>query len=84
MNYGKTSYRMSLKVQFLHVRLDKYKDNIEAYSDMQGERFHQDIIDFEPHFQGSYNKNVMGDYISVLIRKNILKYKRKSWKTSHG
>lgn len=47
MNYGKTSYSMTLKVQFLHVRLDKYKDNIEAYSDMHGERFHQDIIDFE-------------------------------------
>jgi hypothetical protein len=51
-----------------------------AYSEEQGERFHQDILDFERHYQGQYNENMMGDYI--LIRESDLQYSRKS-RTTH-
>ncbi|MGH0166689.1 UNVERIFIED_CONTAM: hypothetical protein FKN15_053679 [Acipenser sinensis] len=54
-----------------------------AYSEEQGERFHQDILDFERRYQGQYNENMMGDYICWLIRESDLQYNRKSRKTTH-
>ena len=54
---------MSFKVHIFHSHLDKFKENMGAYSEKQGERFHQDILDFEYHHQGQYNENMMGDYI---------------------
>jgi len=39
---------MSLKVHILDVHLHKFKDNMGAYSEEQGERFLQDILlDFD-------------------------------------
>lgn len=43
---------------FLNTHLDKFKENMRAYSEEQDERFHQDILDFERHYQGVYNKNM--------------------------
>ena len=62
-NFAKMGCRMSLKVHILEVHLDKFKENIGAYSAEQGECFHHNILDFEHHYQGEYNKNMMGDYI---------------------
>ena len=36
---------MSLKVHILDAHLDKFKENMGAYSEEQGKRFHQDILD---------------------------------------
>ena len=58
---------MSLKVHILDAHLDKFKENMRAYSEEQGERFHQDILDFERCYQGQYNENMMGDYIWGLL-----------------
>ena len=77
-NYGKMGCRMSLKVHILDAHLDKFKEDMGAYSEEQGERFHQDILDFEHRYQGSYNENMMGDYIWGLIRESDFQYKRKS------
>ena len=74
---------MSLKVHILDAHLDKFKENMGAHSEEQGERFHQDILDFEHRYQGQYNKNMMGDYIWGLIRESDLQYTRKSRKTIH-
>ncbi|XP_058862618.1 uncharacterized protein LOC131704953 [Acipenser ruthenus] len=82
-NYGTMGCRMSLKVHILDAHLDKFKENMGAYSEEQGERFHQDILDFERRYQGQYNKNMMGDYIWGLIRESDLQYNRKSRKTNH-
>lgn len=60
--------RMSLKVHMLHAHLDKFKNNMGEYSEEQGERFHQDIMNFEQRYQGQYNENMIGDYIWGLIR----------------
>ena len=72
--------RMSIKVHILDAHIGKFKENMEAYSEEQGERFHQDILDFE-HRQ--YNKSMMGDYIWGLIKESDLQYTRKSRKTTH-
>lgn len=60
-----------------------------AYSEEQAEHFHQDILDFEHHYQGSYNKN-MGSLPSCSspifggpIHESNLQYKHKSQKSTH-
>lgn len=68
--------RMSLKLHMLHAHLDKFKDNLGEYSEEQGERFHQDIMNFEQRYQGQYNENMMGDYIWMLIRESSDDYTR--------
>ena len=74
---------MSMKIHMLDAHLDEFKENLGAYSDEQGERFHQDIKDFESRYQGQYNENMMGDYIWGWIRESDLEYRRKSRKTGH-
>lgn len=68
--------RMSLKLHMLHSHLDQFKDNMGAYSEEQGERFHQDVMEFERRYQGQYNEHMMGDYIWGLIRDSPYKHKR--------
>ena len=46
-----------------------------AYSEGQGDRFHQDVMNFERFYQGQYNENMMGDYIWGLIRESQYKHK---------
>lgn len=70
--------RMSFKVQILDAHLDSFKANMSAYSEEQGERFHQDLQHFERRYQGTYNEHMMGDYI---WRTRF--YTRKSRKTTH-
>ena len=55
--------RMTLKVHMLDAHLDEFKGNMVAYSQEQGERFNQDILDFERRYQGQYNEHMIGDYI---------------------
>ena len=81
--YHTMGCRMSLKVHMLHSHLDKFKDNLGAYSEEQGERFHQDILDFEHRYQGQYNENMMGDYVWGLIRETDTPHRRKSRRMSH-
>ena len=57
-SYGEMGCRMSLKVHMLDAYLDAFKENMGAYSEEQGERFHQDILDFERPYQGQYIMSV--------------------------
>ena len=82
-NYSAMGCRMSLKVHMLDAHLNTFKENMGAYSEEQGERFHQDMLLFERHYQGQYNESMMGDYIWGLIRESDLVYKRKSRKATH-
>lgn len=77
-NFKAMGCRMSLKVHMLHAHIDKFKNNMRAYSEEQGERFHQDIKNFEQRYQGQYNENMMGDYIWGLLRESTYDHKRKS------
>lgn len=81
--YRDMGCRMSLKVHILDAHLNKFKENMGAFSEEQGERFHQDIMDFERRYQGQYNENMMGDYIWGLVRESDLQYNRKSRKQTH-
>ncbi|KAL4706484.1 hypothetical protein ACJJTC_015682 [Scirpophaga incertulas] len=81
-NFSIIGCRMSLKMHMLHSHLDKFKNNMGAYSEEQGERFHQDIMEFERRYQGQYTESMMGDYIWGLIRETSTEHERKS-KTVH-
>ena len=81
-NFAIIGCRMSLKMHMLHSHLDKFKDNMGTYSEEQGERFHQDIMEFERRYQGQYTESMMGDYIWGLIRETSTEHDRKS-KTVH-
>lgn len=79
-NFKAMGCRMSLKVHMLHAHLDKFKNNMGEFSEEQGERFHQDIEDFERRYQGQYNENMMGDYIWGLVRESTDEHARKSYR----
>jgi len=57
-NYSKMDCRMSLKVHVLDAYLHSFKENMDAYFEEQGKRFHQDIQHFERHYQGTYNEHM--------------------------
>ncbi len=66
--YKSMGCRMSLKLHVLHWDLDVFKAHMGAYSEEQGERFHQDLHFFERRYQGQYNERILGDYVWGLIR----------------
>lgn len=47
----------------LHDNLIKFKNSMGAYSEEQGERFLQKIVNFEQQYQCQYNENMIVDYI---------------------
>ena len=42
--------------------VEYFPENLEAYSEEQGERFHQDIKVMEELCQGRWDGNIMADY----------------------
>lgn len=61
----------------------KFKENIEAYSEEQGEYFHREMLGFKLSNQESFNEHTMGGYIWWLIGESSLQSKRKSQKSIH-
>ena len=53
---------MSLKLHFLHSHVDYFPENLGAFSEEQGERFHQDIKEMEKRYQGRWDEHMMADY----------------------
>ena len=68
--------RMSLKLHFLHSRLEFFPDNLGAVSDEHGERFHQDIAVVETRYKGKSRADMMGDYSWFLQKQSETKYHR--------
>ena len=64
---------MSFKVLMLDANLDQFMENMGTYSEELGERFYQNILDFERRYPGQYNKRIMGDYIWRLIHESDLR-----------
>ncbi|UYV78908.1 hypothetical protein LAZ67_17000237 [Cordylochernes scorpioides] len=78
-SYEALGVNMSIKVRYLHSHLDKFPDNLGAYSDEQGERFHQDMKVMEERYQGVWDCHMMADYCWNLPRDlPEYTYKRKS------
>ncbi|GBM97386.1 hypothetical protein AVEN_105097-1 [Araneus ventricosus] len=48
--YEAQGCKMSLKVHFLHSHIDCFPENLGAYIEEQGERFHQDVHDSEKRY----------------------------------
>lgn len=82
-NYGKMGCWIALIVHILDAHLDRFKENMRAYSEDQDESFHHHILDFECRCQGSYDENMMGDFNWGMIHESNLMYYRKSQKTTH-
>lgn len=66
--YKEQGCKMSLKVHFLHSHVDYFPENLGAYSEEQGERFHQDVRDIERRYQGRWDVNMLADYCWMLKR----------------
>lgn len=69
-HYEALGCRMSVKLHFLHSHLDYFPSNLGAYSEEQGERFHQDICHMEDRYRGRWNISMMADYCWSLKRSN--------------
>jgi len=70
--------RMSVKMHFLHAHIDYFPENLGAFSEEHGERFHQDIAEIERRYQGLWNCNMLADYCWCLQRStNAEEYRRK-------
>jgi hypothetical protein len=50
-SYEAMGCNMSLKIHFLHSRLDSFPQNLGVVSDEHGERFHQGIAVMEKRYQ---------------------------------
>ena len=46
----KLGYNMSLKIHFLHSHLSFFPENMGSVSDEHGERFHQEIAEYEKRY----------------------------------
>lgn len=66
--YKAQGCKMSLKVHFLHSHIDYFPENLGAYSEEMGERFHQDVRDIERRYQGRWDVNMLADYCWMLKR----------------
>ena len=58
---SKRGCRMSFKAHMLDANVDQLMENMGVHSEELGERFHQNILDFERRYSGQYNKRIMGD-----------------------
>ena len=69
--YETLGCRMSIKLHFFTFASDYFPSNLGAYSEEQGERFHQDICQMERRYQGRWNISMMADYCWSLKRANL-------------
>ena len=75
---------MSIKLHYLHSRLDRFPENLGDVSDEQEERFHQDISDMEVRCQGRWNVIMLANYCWSIKRDDAgASYSRKSVKRQY-
>ncbi|GBL96009.1 hypothetical protein AVEN_199970-1 [Araneus ventricosus] len=68
--YEAEGYKMGLKVHFLHSYIDCFPENLGAYSEEQGERFHKVHV-IERRYQGRWDVNMLADYCWLLRRETV-------------
>jgi len=74
---------MSSKLHYLFSHLDYFPENVGAFSEEIGERFHQDLKEKERHYQGRWDTRMMADYCWSLKRHDTSHHhRRKSQKRS--
>jgi len=72
-----------LKITFLGLPHEFFRDNLGDVREEHGERFHQDIQVMEKRYQGRWDEAMMGDYIWSLVREDSTTYKRKNLSNVH-
>ena len=72
--------KMSIKVHFLHIYLDRFRENLGALSDKQGERFYQDVKEMEERYQGRWDAVMLADYCWSIKRESVAIHSHKSLK----
>lgn len=68
VSYEKLEINITIKMHSLICHPDKFKENCGAYSDEQGERFHQDIKRNEENYAGKSVASALGRYCWTLVR----------------
>jgi len=77
-NFQAIGCTMSLKVHMLHAHLDSFKENLGKFSEEQGERFHQEIMELEERYRGKkVDENMLGDYMWNINHESEASHKRK-------
>lgn len=79
-DFGKIGSTLSLKMHYMKSHLDFFPNNLGAYSDEHGERFHQDIADMEDRYNFRYIPNMIGEYVWSLLRDTKAMHKRRGRK----
>lgn len=82
-SFEKIKANMSLKVHFLRDHVDDFVNNLGAYSEQHGERFHQDIASMEKRYSGGSIISMLSDHCWFLIRESAdyeLMWKRNAFK----
>lgn len=78
-HYEKLNINITIKMHTLICHLDKFRASCGAFSDEQGERFHQDLKTNEQHYAGKDMAKGLGRYCWTLIREtNPEAHKRQS------
>lgn len=72
-NFEKLGCLMNLKLHFLDSHIDQFPENNGDFSEEQGERFHQDLKEFERRFQGRWGINMLADYCWMMKRETSSK-----------
>ena len=67
-NFKNLGCLLNLKLYFLDSHLDVFPQNRGDLSEEHGERFHQDLKEFEHRWQGKWYVNMMTDCCWVLKR----------------
>lgn len=75
-DFRKIGSHLPLKMHFLKSHLDYFPDNLGAFSDEQGERFHQDLSDMEDRFNNRYTPQMLGEYCWSVLRDTRALHKR--------
>ncbi|RLU16501.1 hypothetical protein DMN91_010569 [Ooceraea biroi] len=67
-NFENLGCLMNMKTHFLFSHLDFFPENLGAFSEEHGERFHQDFKVKERYYQGRWDVHMMADYCWSLKR----------------
>jgi hypothetical protein len=65
-SYKAMGCNTSLKVRFLDSHLVLFAENLEAVSNENGERFHQDISKMERGYKSKWSPSMLADYCWTL------------------
>lgn len=81
-NLRNLNANLSYKFHFLNAHLDHFPDNLGAFSEEHGERFHQDMKTIEFRYQGKWSCAMLADYCWSIKAERVAETKRKSCKKS--